>query len=1839
MANTQQPLTSDGGFTTAANVSVSGNISVAGNIIGGAGALIWGNNITIGSASGNATAAATAYNVAIGVLAGNTMGNGSIAIGNAAGRNNQGVDTVIIGDGAGGAIYTATQVGNVGLNANVLTLPSTFYYRWQQGMALSDPGAQVPANVIISNSGAISGNNVYFSVTNSPSFYVVSTLIGTVTNLSNTAIAIGNVAGQYSQGLGAIAIGNTAGNAVQGNRAIAVGQQAGQTNQGLQSVAVGYQAGLTLQGPNSVAVGQGSAQTGQGNSSVAVGDSSGSSNQGTGAVAIGGTAGYVNQGNSAVAIGYFAGRSNQGAQSVAIASQAGNQGTQSLAIISSVFAQGNNSIAILGAGNSQAANAIALGFNAGYNQNTQGVAIGLNAGYSQGNNSIAIGAGAGNNQANNSIVLNATGSNITGNIANSFTVNPIRSDSGNISLPLYWNSATGEITFNVAANGGGFGNSISIGFGATAPTYGISVGTFSGNSYTANLANASSSGNTVSVAGNTQLFAPGQTVSGTGIVANTRIAGINYASNVITLTGNVSSANSNFTIYAYNIAGANSIAIGARAGNAPGSGNNSVAIGVSTSTYADDSVAIGGVITTPSQAGTSVAIGYVISGISANTVAIGKEIRFNSSGALPTDSIFIGNGIGTVNSGYSNAQGAANLIVLGNKAGNTVGPGTIAIGAGSGNNYNGGAYDVGNTINSIAIGISAAANIQYRNSIAIGTQAGNNTQGYNYNGAGSAGYAMALGHQSGQYFQGSHGMALGYQAGQSNQGSNAVAIGYQAGMSAATTVISNAIVSGTSLLIGANCIFSGPPLQVGMLIAGTGITIPSYITSVIFDGSQYSLSASSGSTGYISMTGTIGQGQQTVALGQQAGALAQSYRSVAIGYNAGTTIQGTNSVAIGTSAGLLTQGSNAVAIGTTAGSNNQGTNSVAIGNGAGRTGAAVVNSNATIANNVVSLYGTTTGGSFAVGQEVYATLASVPVGTYITATGINNVTISYTVASTQTGVTFSAVGGQSANAIAIGQGAGFSLQGLQAIAIGYSAGGNNQNNDSVAIGTLAGQFSQSANSVAVGTNSGQSQGGNAIAIGYLAGATQNANTVALGARAGQFTQGTGAVAVGFQAGTSQQGNTAVAVGYQAATQSQAGNAVAVGLQAGQFTQGANAVSVGLQAGFISQQGNTVALGLQSAQFFQGGNAIAIGYRAGYAGNNIAINSNVKVTASSANVSLFGNTTGTFTAGMYLPPGPFFTNNTFITSVVGNVLILNQFAQTTNTGNAISAYGNIGQGSNAIAIGREAAIYGQGTNAVALGVLAGTTTQGANAIAIGTSAGAALQGANSIAIGTNAGYTAQPANSIILNATGAVFANTAIQSDAFYVAPVRNDTGNVSSGLYYNPATNEITYAPISAPAIANGTSNISIPVSNGNIVVSVSGIGNTVTFTTSGIVVASAAGNVISTTGDVSVGNIYATNLFGNITTNAQPNITSVGTLSNLSVTGDVVTAGNLSVVGAVSVTGNTVLNNANILGTVSIASAAGTSLTVSGNAIVTGNLTVQGNLISVNTNNLNVANAIVGIGRLANNQPLVTNDGMDRGEQLWYYTTQEDSAFIGWQNSSGNILLASNVDIANNIVTVNNYGTTQAGNLLTAGYISAVGNVTAGNVSTAGNILTSGNISAVGNVTAAYFIGNIGNATGLSQITNGTSNVVVAANANVTVAVNGANVIDVGTGIISVAGSVNTTSLLSNKQIVANTLSNIGTTLYTASNNAIGGAKFKIYAQGFGSTTSVQMAEVLLTRDGTNNTSNIATTVYALINTNNAVANVSFAGTLNANRLSLTYNSSGGTYYYTYSVTEFVRT
>jgi filamentous hemagglutinin len=262
--------------------------------------------------------------------------------------------------------------------------------------------------------------------------------------------------------------------------------------------------------------------------------------------------------------------------------------------------------------------------------------------------------------------------------------------------------------------------------------------------------------------------------------------------------------------------------------------------------------------------------------------------------------------------------------------------------------------------------------------------------------------------------------------------------------------------------------------------------------------------------------------------------------------------------------------------------------------------------------------------------------------------------------------------------------------------------------------------------------------------------------------------------------------------------------------------------------------------------------------------------------------------------------------------------------------------------------------------------------------------------------------------------------------------------------------------------IQRGTSNVSIPVSNGAVLISsggtlranISNVGLTVTGNITASQNMSAAAAAI--TGNITAGNA---NISGNTTVNnlvITGNIVNTNTsvIGNLTVTG-LITGGNINTAGSIqSVTAN--IGNATV-GNLIVGNITG-NLRVTQDAVVDGNLTVNGNVTYVNVQDLNIEDPIIGIGRGANDTPLIVNDGKDRGEQLWYYSGSEKSAFIGYDNSGGNLIAAVDASITNEIVTVNNFGNFVAGNVLGGNIISA------GLISAAGNIETTANIG-VGNI------------------------------------------------------------------------------------------------------------------------------------------------------------------------------
>lgn len=262
--------------------------------------------------------------------------------------------------------------------------------------------------------------------------------------------------------------------------------------------------------------------------------------------------------------------------------------------------------------------------------------------------------------------------------------------------------------------------------------------------------------------------------------------------------------------------------------------------------------------------------------------------------------------------------------------------------------------------------------------------------------------------------------------------------------------------------------------------------------------------------------------------------------------------------------------------------------------------------------------------------------------------------------------------------------------------------------------------------------------------------------------------------------------------------------------------------------------------------------------------------------------------------------------------------------------------------------------------------------------------------------------------------------------------------------------------------------------------------------------------------GNLTGGNLVSANYFtGTLTTGAQPNITSVGTLSTLTVTANAnsgnIYTGNLSLTGAVITslvpgTSNTydlgnstsawrnvyVGSNIFIGGTTAYLRATGNviktdaiqaannanvgSLTVQGTAQVNSDLTVSGNLTVggattyINVTTTTIKDPLVDIGGDNSGANISAYDGKDRGFLFHnYYSNNSgavNQAFI-WNTGNSEFRAISDVlSVSGEVVTPNAYANIKAANFLG----NVVGTTLGGNLTTAAqpNITSVGQLSSL---------------------------------------------------------------------------------------------------------------------------------------------------------------------------------
>jgi hypothetical protein len=324
----------------------------------------------------------------------------------------------------------------------------------------------------------------------------------------------------------------------------------------------------------------------------------------------------------------------------------------------------------------------------------------------------------------------------------------------------------------------------------------------------------------------------------------------------------------------------------------------------------------------------------------------------------------------------------------------------------------------------------------------------------------------------------------------------------------------------------------------------------------------------------------------------------------------------------------------------------------------------------------------------------------------------------------------------------------------------------------------------------------------------------------------------------------------------------------------------------------------------------------------------------------------------------------------------------------------------------------------------------------------------------------------------------------------------SNLGNLASANFYSGDGYLLSNLSVGAGStIVSGSSNVKVEL-NGNINTTVAGVANIVTVTSTGSNVngyLTVTGNITSANanlGNTATANYFIGNLYGNantagtVTTNAQPNITSVGTLTSLAVIGDI-TSGNVYAnsglikaqylsgdgsnltnlsAGVTLVNGNSNVSipttNGNInmsaVGNANIVVVTGTGVNVAGTINATGTITgnLSGNVITASQGN------ITSLGNLTS---LTVNGIANLGAVGNVKITGGSSNGYLFTDGTGNLTFGSIVNTppggANNDVQFKDGGTYQGSSNFTFnptsntvtinGTLSVTGNANVGNLNT----------------------------------------------------------------------------------------------------------------------------------------------------------------------------------------------
>ena len=512
-------------------------------------------------------------------------------------------------------------------------------------------------------------------------------------------------------------------------------------------------------------------------------------------------------------------------------------------------------------------------------------------------------------------------------------------------------------------------------------------------------------------------------------------------------------------------------------------------------------------------------------------------------------------------------------------------------------------------------------------------------------------------------------------------------------------------------------------------------------------------------------------------------------------------------------------------------------------------------------------------------------------------------------------------------------------------------------------------------------------------------------------------------------------------------------------------------------------------------------------------SNVAVSLNSNVSTSVAgNANVFVVTgTGANSNGYFTASGNITSDN----ANLGNAVTANYFIGSGNNLSNIQASNITGSIANAT----YATNAGSATTATSATTAATVTTNAQpNITSVGTLTTLDVNGTiTAVAFTANTGVFTGNGNGLtnlvganvtgtVANATYAVSAGSATTAGTVTTNAQPNITstgtltsltvsGNVTSGnVYANTGTigaqylsgdgSNITNITVGAgSSLVNGTSNV-IVYNNGNVTTSVAGNANIVTVTGTGVNIA----GTLNATGTISSN--LSGNFSGNVTTAAQGNITSLGTLTGLTVNG----TSNLGPVGNVTITGGSanyfLMTNGS--GTLTWTSAALAPVPGSNTQVVFndgGAYSANSNLTFNKTNGLLTATLLGGT-LTTNAQPNITSVG-----------------------SLTSLIVSGNI----------NAGNVAGGNIVSANYFTGTLTTAAQpNITSVGTLTTLG---VNGTVTAVAFTANTGvftgNGSGLTNI-NGANVTGTAANATYAVSAGSATT----AGTVTTAAQPNITSV-----------------------------------------------------------------------------------------------------------------